>query len=439
MTAEVAILNSSAIAIAADSAVTIGRGKKIYNSALKVFSLSKVAPVGVMIYGNAGLLDVPWETIVKMYRRQLGTKTFPNLDAYARDFLEYLPRNSLLFPGDLQDGWVRSNIAGYFLSIRDELSKAMEALFKDGKTVDESVTKATFGSIVERRHAHLSGLKQAADVDADWERTVGERFQDRASKIKEEVFEKLPQDDQTTARLHDIAVLVHTRELMSDAHTGLVICGFGEADVYPALVTHLIDGVYEDRLKYRPRADKSVRVAKGSDCSIVPFAQEDMVSTFMEGMNPSIDRFVRKWLSEMFSQLPSLIPDADLAGDLAARAAAKGKYAQATEQLHARFLEQLQSHKRKQHIDPILNMVRVLPKDELAAMAEAMVNLTAFKRRMTDELETVGGPIDVAVISKGDGFVWVKRKHYFQPGLNQHFFANYFREFGDGNTEIEQD
>lgn len=31
MTAEVAIVNSYAVAIAADSGVTIGRGKKIYN------------------------------------------------------------------------------------------------------------------------------------------------------------------------------------------------------------------------------------------------------------------------------------------------------------------------------------------------------------------------------------------------------------------------
>jgi hypothetical protein len=46
---------------------------------------------------------------------------------------------------------------------------------------------------------------------------------------------------------------------------------------------------------------------------------------------------------------------------------------------------------------------------------------------MTDSLETVGGPIDVAVISKGDGLVWVKRKHYFPAELNQHFFSNYFR------------
>jgi hypothetical protein len=40
----------------------------------------------------------------------------------------------------------------------------------------------------------------------------------------------------------------------------------------------------------------------------------------------------------------------------------------------------------------------------------------------------VGGPIDVAVISRGDGFIWIKRKHYFSPELNPQFAANYYRE-----------
>ena len=74
------------------------------------------------------------------------------------------------------------------------------------------------------------------------------------------------------------------------------------------------------------------------------------------------------------------------------------------------------------------NMIHFLPKDELAAMAESLVNITAFKRKMLfSSLETVGGPIDVAVISKGDGLVWVKRKHYFQAEHNRHFFDNYFK------------
>lgn len=67
-------------------------------------------------------------------------------------------------------------------------------------------------------------------------------------------------------------------------------------------------------------------------------------------------------------------------------------------------------------------------------MAEALVNLTSFKRRVSSSLETVGGPVDVAVITKGDGFIWIRRKHYFNAELNHHFFQKYMR--GDKNEQI---
>ena len=58
MTAEVAVMNSQAIALAADSAATFRdeMGQKIFTSASKIFTLSKYQPVGVMIYGNASLM-----------------------------------------------------------------------------------------------------------------------------------------------------------------------------------------------------------------------------------------------------------------------------------------------------------------------------------------------------------------------------------------------
>jgi len=68
-------------------------------------------------------------------------------------------------------------------------------------------------------------------------------------------------------------------------------------------------------------------------------------------------------------------------------------------------------------------------------MAESLVNLTSFKGKVSMEAETVGGPIDVAVISKGDGFIWINRKHYFARELNPPFFANYYRKEGYGKEE----
>ena len=89
------------------------------------------------------------------------------------------------------------------------------------------------------------------------------------------------------------------------------------------------------------------------------------------------------------------------------------------------FQQQIELFRQTTHVRPITEAVPVLPKDELAAMAESLVNLTLFKRRVSMGPETVGGPIDVAVISKGDGFIWIKRKHYFAPELNPSYFANY--------------
>ncbi|MDR1306962.1 MAG: hypothetical protein LBK74_05270, partial [Treponema sp.] len=91
MTAEVAIMNIQGIALAADSAVTLGTGKT-YNSADKLFALSKYHPVGIMIYSSASIMGIEWEIIIKTYRDFLGKKSFDTLSEYAGDFINYLSK-----------------------------------------------------------------------------------------------------------------------------------------------------------------------------------------------------------------------------------------------------------------------------------------------------------------------------------------------------------
>jgi hypothetical protein len=81
MTAEIAILNKNAVALAADSAVTLRNpdNQKVYNTANKLFMLSKYHPVGIMVYGSADLIGVPWETVIKMFRAELHTTNFDRL------------------------------------------------------------------------------------------------------------------------------------------------------------------------------------------------------------------------------------------------------------------------------------------------------------------------------------------------------------------------
>ena len=97
MSAGICIMNKQAIALAADSAVTVGDHAAIHNSANKLFSLSRVAPVGLIIYANASLMSVPVEIIVKEYKKQLADRSFQKLEDYVNDFITYIESNYELF------------------------------------------------------------------------------------------------------------------------------------------------------------------------------------------------------------------------------------------------------------------------------------------------------------------------------------------------------
>jgi urease accessory protein UreH len=73
-------MNKTAVALAADSAVTIttAQGQKIYNTN-KLFAISKYHPVGIMVYSDAELMGLPRETIIKVYRQSLGTRNYESL------------------------------------------------------------------------------------------------------------------------------------------------------------------------------------------------------------------------------------------------------------------------------------------------------------------------------------------------------------------------
>jgi hypothetical protein len=81
-------------------------------------------------------------------------------------------------------------------------------------------------------------------------------------------------------------------------------------------------------------------------------------------------------------------------------------------------------------------MVAMMPKQDLIELAEALVSITVVERKASADTATVGGPIDVAIITKNEGFVWVKRKHYFNADLNPRYL---WRKYGAGRARENLD
>lgn len=164
-----------------------------------------------------------------------------------------------------------------------------------------------------------------------------------------------------------------------------------------------------------------------SGSGIIPFAQSDVITTFLSGIDGDFEsvlihyftNFIDMYLTELHDAIDSnkKINGKDLTNIKKEINELKKTNDNRVEEFRKTINEM------KQNIySPVLNSVEALPKDELANMSESLIHITSLKRKVSSDLETVGGAIDVAIISKGDGFIWKKRKHYFNPELNPHFF-----------------
>ncbi len=433
MTAEIAIMNKTGVALAADSAVTIG-GTKIYNSANKLFTLSKIHPVGIMVYGSAGFMEVPWENIIKSYRKKLNSKHFDTLKEYQEDFLNYIINDERYGLEEIEELVVSKSFSDYIKQIlkmvEDDINKARH---NQEDISDERVTDWLLNHIKQ----HTENLRQKSKKLLTFSY---DEFNNKFSHTIKEVTEYLIIYDVPEfleEELYKLAYELIRSDFFSSGSTGVVISGYGEEDIFPGLIEVKVEGFVFRELKYDIIKEQAINHLSGQGvghASIVPFAQKEMVASFMRGVDPTIEDAFYDIIHELLISYPERLKE-DIGVELTEDQVIKME--EMGNELYNKIEQIIGQFQRKKFVSPIIQIVRSLPKEELADMAEALVNLTSFKRRVSRDNETVGGPIDVAVITKGDGFIWIKRKHYFDPNLNYQFLQSYLRGVNNNDDTFE--
>lgn len=421
MTAEVAVLNRLGVALAADSAVTIGRdATKIFGSAEKLFQLSLSAPVGVMVYGNASFLGLPWETIVKTYRAQLGTTVFPSVADYAMNVREYLTDNGTLFPIANHQRFTGVLVTALYGAIRKDLYERLDVEAEQRESLEAADLPPIVEAVFEARLAQILQGPQIAGFDTSFIAQVTAFVDAEYEQWRIQVFEQLPFSDHAKSLARQVAVEMLTRVYFGPMVGGVVVAGFGDSEYLPALVSFEVEEAALGRPRWREGSGSNI--GGQEDASIIAFAQQEVVRQFLEGIDPALADHIYGSSVRVLSGLVDLILQklAEVDNEMALALASTLR-----PQLEdiKKGLQSDWNARRRETAIPVVGITATLPKDELAAMAESLVNLTKFRRRITPERETVGGPIDVAVITKGDGFVWVRRKHYFDPALNPRVVA----------------
>ncbi|MCK4543823.1 MAG: hypothetical protein KAU17_16445 [Spirochaetales bacterium] len=433
MTAEIAILNKTAVALATDSAVTITtqKGQKIFNTANKLFMLSKHHPIGIMLYGNADFMGVPWESIVKIYREQLGEKSFNKLKQYQTDFIKFLETSNLLFPDDVQLTYFEMMIYSLFSNpILKEINEHIEKRLapspkKKGKGLNKLQIKRIITAIVNKQYTYwknLDFLPQYTILDV---LKLKKKYNSVIMEVKDRIFQELPFSKATIRKLIELCLYLCLKKGFSKNNPGVVIAGFGKNNLFPVIVSFKPEIIFNNTMKYEEEEDDFIEIGDKTDALIAPFAQRDEVASLMNGIHPHFQNTVTAIISKTLTRLIKKISEEATGGKEPQISNLNKILSKIISEYQENMWKNINDYSFQKHVKPIMSNVGSLPKDELALMAETFINLTSFKRRMSTDLETVGGPIDVAVISKGDGFVWIKRKHYFKPELNSNFFKNY--------------
>lgn len=414
MTAIIGILNKHAVAVAADSAVTIGKGLKIYNKANKIFQLSKYHPVGISLYNSGSFFNlVPWEIIIKEYRKGLQKKSFQTVKDYGLDFIAFLKQKEFFStPKDRNDQLNQQAMLFFKQFVVGRVLSEICGGNPDFHQIETAILKITID------------LERVLPIDS-----LGGIEEDNYTLLLHDFYSKLEKEWPTgqmdymviKPKVEHMMYVAFTRRFELHPYTGIAFWGYGDDEIYPSLYRVKVYGTIGETLKWYE--DELNVVTNESTGIICPMAQTDVMNTFIRGIDPSLQAFMAKTTGNVVANLVSNIANiVDAKDKILADSIRKIN----PTPIYERYTNEIDDYIRSRYVHPFVLTISTLEKDDLGEVAENLVYLTSLKRKVTLDQESVGGPVDVAVVTKGDGFIWLKRKHYFDPSINRQFFDTYY-------------
>ena len=414
MTAEIAILNRTAVALAADSIVTLSgpSGSKTYDSAEKIFELSRFRPIGLMVYNNAELIRIPVEILARDFREVISDEFSYLIQVWPR-FERYLL--SVCVESELDDTMTEFD-ALIGSEVERLTTQFMNAAVKRLGEVKEEPTGGLLQILIEAIYARIKTANDdrlpnfLEEISSDqFAKSYGAKTKALVNKHLVPMVQGLSGEEfdaEMWKKFDELAFALVRSRTRSQAFTGLVFAGFGRNDRFSSLHAVEIDGVYFGEV--RVIGENKVDIDRhGVTAAIVPFAQKDMPERFMFGIDQAFEVQLEKIARRLIAQVLEQATDSFSAEQSQEIEAAVMKW----------FTKSISNQKEMSHTE-LKSIVNHLSKRELGEVAYSLVELTSRKRRYSTGMETVGGPIDVAILTRNEGFIWVRRKRYFDVEMN---------------------
>lgn len=410
MSVGVCIINKNGIALAADSAITFTGDRMFYNSMNKLFSLSKKNICGAIIYGTTNIYNIPLEQILKEFG------TFLDQRKYVDDFFEITP----LFIEFIKS---KNNYYKFNIAEKEVCKKAINDFVDEwGRKLKVELQKSNehnkMEAILDEFSNDIDSKREVTDYDvSEYIRAnYAEVYETSLNNVVPEIQNYLDIKEKFWKLISKQFNVVSNDE--SAEKKGIFFAGYGKNDAFPKYINielyTVVNG--EAKLKINSKYEQSNLKAQ-----IVPLAQIEEIEIFCRGISNYLEEYIPKKMDELIikkiNELPKEFSEEQKKILIDVMAECKGE-----------LKADLENIIRCKYINPIMRSVPLILLPEMAVLAENLVNITSLKRTFAlDGLQqTVGGPTDVAVISKSDGFIWIKQKAYFDKRLKLDYSTEKF-------------
>jgi hypothetical protein len=365
------------------------------------------------IFGNASIDAVPWELAIKLFRAHLGTRTFGRTIEYAAAIASFLTANDRLFSRSFREQQVTEQFDAAIWEVARLAGNGDATLLDTALPLD--VRRSAWDRQVERIRALLNAKGVVAPLTEEaLNRVLGE-LEPWAQRARVQTKESAKLQ---TMDGDDLAELAHRlRYAMPEAllpRSGLVVAGYGDDQIFPSYVQLDMFGHVGDELFYRLK--NSEQVTQDGGAMIRALAKTSMIDVFTTGFDRAGENDLARQSQSAFAKVFERLQQAGFDIPVALVDAI-------ADACQRDFMTKWRALSLQNNLFPLLGVLQSMGVKEMAHLAESLLELESLKERVTSSSETVGGPIDIAVITKDEGLVWIRRKHYFAPDLNMRYVA----------------
>lgn len=391
--AEIAIMNMKGVALATS---------REEQSASNLFQLSNHHPVGIMVYGKPNYLRVPWEIFIKIYRDQLKEKHFTTLEQYVADFLSFIDNSNY---ADLQNEEAEAQFA------YEALNNEVKILAADLSQIKRELATHLKDDITTEYQQHAEALITDklnvlekdyinAFTDSDF-RIMTKKFDESIDQMMETHFAGSLLKNAWRGKIKTLVCSNVLKNFVN--YSRLVFAGFGENELFPSVITVMIEGKINGKLKYAASSNLSKSVNATNPVYIIPFSEGSKVDALTTGIDERMEDFSLTNLEVMLGSMETKLID-----QLKTKLKKDEDLEAVKEVIHNELVEVYQSYnqavfefKQSEYAQPLTDKLNNASKEALTEMATNFSNLNK---------EIGESTTDVAFITKGDGFQWAKPK-----------------------------